>query len=230
MKRKLILSIFAALLAVAMLLPLASCGLIEKAEEGGTTEISTENAIPTESPTEAQTDPVPTPSAEITNVTTEPQPPVVTTDPIRGAWIPHTEAMLALEAEWQTSNEAWKFAICECVFHEIYESCEARKGEQYRIWLTVYQEDYDEEWIGNFLKNLGFPEEDTYYISEPKDIIFPTEQETVFCKVSFVDMYVYPERLKDLASGLMNSLSESFQEILIENGAFLICSICSTKI
>ena len=55
MKRKLILSIFAALLAVAMLLPLASCGLIE--QNGGN-----ETAAPTQGPQI-----VPTPSKEVTN-------------------------------------------------------------------------------------------------------------------------------------------------------------------
>ena len=167
MKRKLILSIFAALLVVAMLLPLTSCGLIEKAEEGGTTEISTDNAIPTESPTEAQTDPSPTPSAEITNATTEPQPPVVTTDPIRGAWIPHTEAMLALKEKVENSNEEWTKIFWETFFWEVYENDLIRRGMQYRIAVWFHTETNNEnlEERAALFRAVGIEKDDFYYLS-----------------------------------------------------------------
>jgi hypothetical protein len=137
--------------------------LIEQEGEGGTTEIPTENAVPGESPTEAQTDPTPTPSAEITNATTEPQSPAVTADPIRGAWIPHTEAMLALRERCKNLDEEWMRKIDEVLGGEVYENDGVRKGELYYflIFFTFGQPASAED-VEHMLTSVGVELKDPF--------------------------------------------------------------------
>lgn len=114
MKRKLILSIFAALLAVAMLLPLTSCE--PKGSEGAET---------TATPTVEETTPPPTEES-------------------RGALIPHTEAMLDLKAEWEKSDAVWAQKLDASLFEDVYENDRVREGEQYLVKIYWQEDsDYE---------------------------------------------------------------------------------------
>jgi len=135
MKRKLILSIFAALLAVAMLLPLASCGFIEKvgAEGESGKNISGIDPIPYESSA------VPELSTEAAVTENKPVYHHKTRD--YGDPIPHTPEMLALKEKWENSDEEWAKKLDEILFGNYYKTSNARKGDKYRIMISGWDEE-----------------------------------------------------------------------------------------
>ena len=61
----------------------------------------------------------------------------------RGAPIPHTEAMLALQAKCRKYDEKWMSKLAG-VFSKIYKNDRVRKGDTYSILLRVTQETSDE--------------------------------------------------------------------------------------
>jgi len=125
MKRKLILSLLAALLAVAMLLPLTSCE--PKGSEGAET---------TATPTVEETTPPPTEES-------------------RGALIPHTEAMLDLKAEWEKSDAVWAQKLDASLFEDVYENDRVREGEQYLVKIYWNDNEDFEHLMYRFKNILG---------------------------------------------------------------------------
>ncbi len=166
---KIIFSLLTAMLAVAMLLPLTACNA-EKSGETGTTAATTEANIPTEQPTEEATKESKTEAA---------------THPHYGAAIPHTDAMTALKAKWENSNEAWKEKLDYGIFAVYYNVHGARKEDKYRIKIYGYDTETYQK-ISTKLEEFEIAEEDlvVYEGTIPYIYVFVTaEQIEIIAKI-----------------------------------------------
>lgn len=135
MKRKLILSLLAVLLAVAMLLPLASCALIEKAGAEGERGKDGADVVP--SPCESSE----SPEFSTEGAVTEKKPVIHHVTKDYGDPIPHTPEMLALKEKWENSDEEWAKKLGEILFMDYYKTSNARKGDKYRIMISGWDEE-----------------------------------------------------------------------------------------